>query len=123
MSSSSLSSAGSTPSACGTASYPDPALDAAASVGQLSSLRPMMTLPATSIEAPSHQRGGSDSEKMTKPSNAVKTKLEEVFMMDTWVVEFPLASAWVKSVHICHDTEMSAACWSMPSVISHALEL
>lgn len=28
-------------------------------------------------------------------------KLEDVFMMDTCVVELPFARAWVKSVHIC----------------------
>lgn len=31
---------------------------------------------------------------------AVMTKLDDVFMMDTCVVEWPLASAWVKSVHM-----------------------
>jgi hypothetical protein len=59
-----------------------------------------MTFPATSRAAPTHHSGGSDSEKMARPSRAVMTKLEDVFMMDTWVVELPFARAAVKRVHI-----------------------
>ena len=46
-----------------------------------------MTFPTTSIAAPTHHIGGNASEKMTNPSMAVMTKLLEVFMMDTCVVE------------------------------------
>ncbi|KAK6819575.1 hypothetical protein PG987_016058 [Apiospora arundinis] len=53
------------------------------------------------MAAPSHQSGGRDSAKMAKPRIAVMTKLADVFMMDTWVVELPRARALVKSVHIC----------------------
>lgn len=60
----------------------------------------MITFPATNIAAPSHQSGGSDSEKITSPSSAVIMKFVDVFMMDTCVVEWPLANAWVKSAHI-----------------------
>lgn len=66
----------------------------------LSSFWPMMTFPATNVAAPSHQSGGSASEKMAKPRTAVITKLADVFMIDTCVVELPRARAVVKSVHI-----------------------
>jgi hypothetical protein len=60
----------------------------------------MITFPATSIAAPSHHSGGRASEKMAYPSRAVMTKLHDVFMMETWVVELPRARAVVKRVHI-----------------------
>jgi hypothetical protein len=60
----------------------------------------MITFPATSIAAPIHHSGGSASENMAKPRMAVMTKLEDVFMIDTWVVELPRARAVVKRVHI-----------------------
>ena len=68
--------------------------------GSPSSLRPTMTLPATSKAAPTHHKGGRASEKITEPRTAVMTKLDDVFIMETCVVELPLARAAVKSVHI-----------------------
>jgi len=37
---------------------------------------------------------------MSQPRTAVSMKLEEVLIMDTWVVEVPRARALVKRVHI-----------------------
>lgn len=93
-------------SVSGTAAYPceptwpEEALISSPSVFPPSSLLPMMTFPATRNVAPTHQRGGKSSEKITRPSMAVMKKLDDVFMMETCVVELPRASAFVKRAHI-----------------------
>jgi hypothetical protein len=64
----------------------------------------MITFPATSKAAPTHQSGGSDSVKMKKPRMAVIMKFDEVLIMETWVVEVPRASALVKRAHIWRES-------------------
>jgi hypothetical protein len=60
----------------------------------------MMTFPATSKLAPHHHNGGRLSLKIMNPSTAVIMKFELVLMMETWVVEVPLAKALVKRAHM-----------------------
>lgn len=64
------------------------------------SLRPIMTLPMTSIPAPTSHRPLSSSPNTVHPANAVKRKLADVLIIETRVVEDPRVKAIVNSVHI-----------------------
>jgi hypothetical protein len=73
---------------------------ATTAVFSVSSLMPIMTLPATNIAAPSHHKPGNSSLNMSAPRTAVTIKFAEVLMMLTRTVEDPRVRARVKSPHI-----------------------
>jgi hypothetical protein len=66
----------------------------------LSSRIPTRIHPAPIIAAPSHHNPPTASRNTNMPSMAVVRKFDEVFVIDTFVVEGPAVKARVKRAHM-----------------------